>query len=94
MHFSWGAAETRRDVVSRLARRVKAWTLERRIAFLPGGWFAHVPGVARSEARAIRAVPRLRMMTMMVVRLGGGGGGSYRITVVGELSSERWLKAL
>lgn len=39
VHVSWGMGERRRPVVVRSPRRVRVWTFERRMAFLPGGFW-------------------------------------------------------
>ena len=38
VHVSWGIGARRRELVRRFGRRVRDWTLERRMASLPGGF--------------------------------------------------------
>lgn len=74
--------ETRRKDVIPFARSVSACTLDKRIAFLPGGFCVDLPNAAgdtsRNEARvAIRAAPELRMMVFDVRKLPSSSGESW-----------------
>lgn len=64
--MSCGIGDTRRDVVIRLLRSVNAWTLDSRIAFLPGGCdFAADAGDARKRVR-VRAASRAALLALLL----------------------------
>lgn len=74
VHVSWGMGERRRPVVVRSPWRVRVWTFERRMAFLPGGFWEEeeLPPYARAgedkreRMRRREVIVRERIMVVVV----------------------------
>ena len=91
VHVSWGIGERRREVVRRFGRRVKDWTLERRMASLPGGCCCDLPYPDERVGVVLRKKNRrmVKGVRYLMVQHGKGKVRSYAcddLTDPGQIS--------